>query len=588
MQWTTACLDWDKRIVEKRSLIAFDPLFPDEAQAALRAFKSLRIVDLPGQPTFGEVCEPFVFEFVAAIFGSYDADTAKRLISKFFLLISKKNSKSTIAAGIMVTALVRNWRRMAELLILAPTLEIANNSFNPAAGMIRADAELADLLHVVDHQRIIRHRVTGAELKVIAADSNTVGGTKAGFVLIDELWLFGKKAGAKAMLDEALGGLVSREEGFYVMLSTHSDEPPAGVFKDELEYARDVRDGIIDDPTYLPMLYEWPDKMLKSEAYADPANFYITNPNIGRSVSQAWLESKMAKEGYGSGEGKQIFFAKHLNVEIGLKLRRDRWRGADYWEGAAVSSLRDLDDLLARSEVVVVGLDGGGLDDLTGFCALGRDRRTKAWLYWTHAYAHRKVLEIRKSIAPALLGFETDGDLTFWGDAHGSVAQLLADDSGIEFSRDMFDADVAAIVALCVRVRESGLMPEFAGIGADPASIGALIDALIDADFTLCEGSKGDIVGISQSATNMFSAINTMERKLEAGTAAHGGTDLMNFCVSNAKVEQRGNAVTITKASAGKGKIDPLVACFVATKLMERNPEARGMSIYAERGIRVF
>jgi phage terminase large subunit-like protein len=360
------------------------------------------------------------------------------------------------------------------------------------------------------------------------------------------------------------------------------------VFKDELEYARDVRDGIIEDPTYLPVLYEWPDAMIKAESYMDPANFYITNPNIGRSVSQSWLEAKMAKEAYGSGEGKQIFFAKHLNVEIGLKLRRDRWRGADYWEGAAVSSLRDLDDLLARCEVVVVGLDGGGLDDLTGFCALGRDKRTKAWLYWTHAFAHRKVLEIRKSIAPALLGFETDGDLTFWGDAQGNVAQLLADEGGIEFTRDMFDGDVAAIVALCVRVRDSGLMPEFAGIGADPASIGALIDALIDAEFTLCEGSKGDIVGVSQSAVNMFSAINTMERKLEAGTAAHGGTALMNFCVSNAKVEQRGNAVTITKASAGKGKIDPLVACFVATKLMERNPEARGMSVYAARGIRVI
>lgn len=574
MQWTTACPDWEKRIVEKRSLIAFDPLFPDEAKAALDVFKSLRIVDLPGQPTFGEVCEPFVFDFVEAIFGAYDAVEARRLISKFFLLISKKNSKSTIAAGIMVTALIRNWRHYAELLILAPTMEIANNSFNPAAGMVRADPELNDLLHVIEHQRIIKHRLTHAELKVIAADSNTVGGTKAGFVLVDEMWLFGKKASAKAMLDEALGGLVSRQEGFYVVLSTHSDEPPAGVFKDELEYARDVRDGVISDPTYLPVLYEWPEAMLKAESYMDPANFYVTNPNMGRSVSQEWLEAKMAKEAYGSGEGKQIFFAKHLNVEIGLKLRRDRWRGADYWEGAAVTQLRSLDEILARSEVVVIGVDGGGLDDLTGFAAVGRDKRTKAWLYWTHAWAHRKVLEIRKTIAPALLGFEDDGDLTFWGDGNASVADLLADEAGIEFSRDMFDADVAQIVALCVKVRDSGLLPEDHGIGMDAASIGALVDALVDAGFIVSDGSKGDICSVSQSAVSMYSAINTMERKLEAGTAAHGGTELMNFCVGNAKAIQRGNAVTITKADAGKGKIDPLVACFVATKLMERNPEA--------------
>ncbi|WP_342344403.1 terminase [Escherichia coli] len=55
----------------------------------------------------------------------------------------------------------------------------------------------------------------------------------------------------------------------------------------------------------------------------------------------------------------------------------------------------------------------------------------------------------------------------------------------------------------------------------------------------------------------------------------HGGQPLMAWCVGNARVEPKGNAVLITKQASGRGKIDPLMALFNAVALMSLNPEAK-------------
>ncbi|MBF5111874.1 terminase large subunit, partial [Escherichia coli] len=214
------------------------------------------------------------------------------------ILIPKKNSKSTLAAGIMMTALLLNWRQAAGYTILAPTVEVAANAFNPARDMVRRDDDLDDLCQVQTHIRTITHRVTDTTLKVVAADPNTVSGIKSVGTLIDELWLFGKQCKAEDMLREAIGGLASRPEGFVVYTTTQSNEPPAGVFRQKLQYARDVRDGKIHDPHFLPVIFEHPPEMVESGANLLMENLAMVNPNLGYSVDEAFLyrEYRKARE----------------------------------------------------------------------------------------------------------------------------------------------------------------------------------------------------------------------------------------------------------------------------------------------------
>lgn len=559
--WSTACLDWKERIRQRRTLVPFDPLFPVSAEAKMAVFKSLRIVDLPGRPTIGESADEWLLDFAAAFFGAYDAETGQQMIREGMLLVSKKNTKSTIAAGIMLTELICGWRESDENLILAPTIEVAGNSFKPACDMIRADEELDALLHIQEHIRLITNRNTKATLKVVAADSATVSGKKASRVLVDELWLFGKKATADAMLREATGGQVSRPEGYTLYLTTQSDEPPAGVFKDKLAYARDVRDGLVADNEFLPVLYEFPEEMMKDGEHLLPENFYITNPNLGRSVSQKWLESEFRKVENAEDGTKQVFYAKHLNVEIGVGLRHDAWAGALYWEAAAAPpEIWDgtLEHFLAICEVAVAGIDGGGLDDLLGLTLLGRHRQTKAWLSWSHAWAQLDVFERRKDIVSRLQDFIAEGSLTKCEDP---------------------TQDLVELANILEQVKDAGLFPEEYAIGLDPAGVAAIVDELIGRGFT-----EKQLLAISQGF-RLSAAVWGSERKLKDGTLLHAVQELMNWCVGNAKAEQRGNAVLITKQIAGKAKIDPLIALFNAVMLMARNPAAVPPSVYTRRGI---
>jgi phage terminase large subunit-like protein len=541
-EWSTACPDWAARLRAGESIIPA-PIFPEEAERGVAVMRELKIVDAPGSPTIGEACAPWVFDLARSIFGAYDVDSGRRLITEWFVLIPKKNSKSTVAAAIMLCALIRNWRQSAEFISLAPTVEIANNSYAPARDMCLKDEDLDAMMHVQTHVKTITHRESGANLKIVAADNNTVGGKKAVGILIDEAWLFGKVANAENMLREATGGLASRPEGFVIWLTTQSDDPPAGVFRQKLQYARDVRDGKVHDPRFVPILYEFPQAMIDAKEHLQPENFAMVNPNMGYSVDREFIEREFLKAQNDGEESLRGFLAKHLNVEIGLNLRSDRWAGADFWEQQGAERAISVDWLLENCEVVDAGIDGGGLDDLLGVALVGRHKVTRKWYLWTHAWAHPSVLERRKEIAPRLRDFARDGDLT--------LVKQIGDDV----------YEVAEIIA---KVEESGLLDK---VGCDPAGLGGILDAMVEAGVP-----EEKVIGISQG-WKMSGAIKTAERKLAEGVLVHGAQPLMAWCVGNARIEPRGNAIVITKQASGTAKIDPLMAALNAITLMSLNPE---------------
>lgn len=547
--WDFSCPDWIERLRQGRSLLPPLPLDPVQAAQAVAIFDRLRLPDVVGQPAMEEAAGEWFRDILRATFGSLDPE-GERLVREIFGLVPKKNSKTTGGAGVMITALLMNRRPNAEFLLVGPTQEIADLAFAQASGMIEADPEgyLPKRFHVQEHKKTITDRRNGAFLKIKTFDMKVMTGSKPAGVLLDELHIMSSYSYATRVLGQIRGGMIANPDAFLIIITTQSDQPPAGVFRSELQYARGVRDGRVRDGRTLPILYEFPEAMQtgRGAPWKDPVNWPMVLPNLGRSITLDRLVADFATAVEKGEEEERRWASQHLNVEIGLALHSDRWRGADHWVAAGEDGLT-LDEVLARSEVAVVGIDGGGLDDLLGLAVIGRDRATRQWLLWAHAWCQKAVLDLRKEIAERLRDLEAAGDLTICAD----VAQ-----------------DVAEAAAIVARVAATGLLPEKAAVGLDPVGVSALVDELAG------HGVGGDQVVAVTQGFRLSPAVWGMERKLADGSLRHGGQPLMAWAVGNAKAEARGNAVLITKETAGKAKIDPLIAAFDAFMLMSRNPVA--------------
>jgi phage terminase large subunit-like protein len=549
-KWSTAVPDWSDRLMSGKSMLPDLPLFDAVASKALSIFKRLRIPDLIGQPTFGEVCEDWVFDFVRVIFGSYDPDLKIRMIREFFLLVPKKNGKSAIAAAIIVTAAILNERPQAELLLIAPTQKIANIAYKTAKGIIALDPALSAIFHVQDHKKEITHRKTEAIIMVISADGDVVTGSKATYILVDETHVLGAKQKAAEVFLEIRGGLASRPEGFMLQITTQSKKPPVGQFKKELDRARSVRDGELNLPL-LALTYELPVAVAKDDGWKNEKLWGLVNPNLERSVSLKYLQDELTSAEVDGDDALALFASQHMNVQIGTGQIQDRWAGAMLWEKSKVENMT-LERMCDQCEVIVAGIDGGGMDDLLGLTFVGRHKTTKQWLSWSRAWAHPIVLKRRKSIEPQLKDLSAAKELTIC--KHPTQ-------------------DIDEIVALIEKVNGLGLFPLKQAIGLDPEGVAAILDALIAIGIT-----EDQLWGVSQGY-KLNGAIKGTERKLFDGSLKHADQVLMTWCVSNAKTENRGNAVVVTKAASGTAKIDPVMSLFNGVTLMSMNPEAAGRGL---------
>lgn len=526
------------------------PLFPDEAAECWAIFSRLRLPDVPGQPLLVDALPQWALDFARAIFGGLDPATGQRVIREAFLLIAKKNAKTTLAAAIMLVLVLRDPRPGSESAIIAPTVSAAENAFRQISGMIRADPQLKKLVDLRDYQRRVMVRDNRATLEVLAAETGTVAGKKLTHLLVDELWTLGSNSGAVGMLAEAMGGLASRPEGLVVYLSTQSETAPAGVFKSKLDYARAVRDGATRDPRFLPVLFEYTQDEIDRQCYDDPTTWHIPNPSLGVTVAQDYIADAHRKAKLAGGAEWRAWLTKHANVQIDrLPNTRADEALARHWHRSRGVTWADLCNRCKGT--IVASADGGGLDDLFALTIGGECKTTREWLFHTRFWASEGLLRRYPAIAPRLRDAERAGELRVYPETDAAYPSREAG-------------------RVVLSLLESGALQnrvDVPWVGEDMAS--GFVAVLMD------YGLRSDNIVRVPQGFMLSASLADCEIALASGRLKHVECGLMDWMISNVTTKVDHGARRMVTRGADSAKVDGVMSMLSAAELLRAAAHAR-------------
>lgn len=234
-----------------------------------------------GQPLRLEL---FQKAFISALFGFVDKKTGYRKYRETLLYVARKNGKSVLLSGIALYMLIADNEPGAEVYSVASKKDQAKIIFSETYNMVR---QSPDLLQVVSKRKSdLYFNLTFSKFQPLGKNSDTLDGLNSSLVIIDELHSI-KDRNLYEVMKQSQS---ARRQPLLVMITTAGTIREC-IFDDMYKYACGVCDGTIEDPHFLPILYELDNK----EEWLDPMKWEKANPGLNHIKKLDDLISKVAR-----------------------------------------------------------------------------------------------------------------------------------------------------------------------------------------------------------------------------------------------------------------------------------------------------
>jgi len=278
--------------------------------------------DWAGQPM---KFEPWMVFVLGQVFGWIRRKDGKRRITKFFVQISKKNSKTTGILGMLnVFHLFRDDRvSTPQILVGANNEEQAKICVNITGQIILASPRLrkfveddrVGIYRYEDEIRHIAHKERKGTLRAMSKESGdrnskTAGGKQGKNASLGEIdeWGLAQDANLMSAIETSQA---SRSERLMALTTTAGFNLAGPCYAGTRKVSIDILEGRIKDDSFLPFIYEIdppvdekgrPMEITVEWLLEHPEVWEQSNPSIGSIVSERYLQNQLeqARDGLAS------------------------------------------------------------------------------------------------------------------------------------------------------------------------------------------------------------------------------------------------------------------------------------------------
>lgn len=446
----------------------------------------------------------------------------RRRYRKVFLALPRKQAKTTLTAGIAGYLVFGELQRKRGKRIYSASGDRAQASliFNTLASMIRADDVLSSNARIYDSYKKIVVDGLDNSYEAVSSEAGLKHGLSPSEVLFDEVHVLPNRQ----LHDVLTTGFGARREPLAIYITTAGHDRTSICF--ELwEYARKVRDGIIDDPTFLPILYEAdPD-----DDWTDEAVWRKCMPALGDFCELEFIRDE-CRRAQQLPAYENTFRQLYLNQ---WTQQATRWLQTERW--ASCKGARPLEALVGLP--CFAGLDLGVVGDMAALAMLfpndlgGADAHCRFWVprdgRWRHESRNKELYELWNR-----LGF-----LTF---TEGEATDF-----------DQIEQEILVL----------NQSHPFSGLFADRAYATHLLSRLFN--------NHGlPVKGIPQGPVTLNEPMVALESMVLRATVRHSGDPVLAWNVSNAVVRRNPTGLMYLDKAAATNRIDGLAALINAIAAM--------------------